>query len=969
MNRYLIIFSLVMTCLFQPARGYETPVHAHMTKNGFDRSILSVNNQDIYQRLGFDRLEADYPFNAQNSLCDSYADPSPAWLTVFTAPNESEVKFRCVTSYEQRVMPLSYSGRQYAPLLPEFPTPPGATPHLRFEAWLMRGAIREDDVADRYFTTTDRPDVDPWVDRTRVFNHFYSPVTNSPDSVQVSAMGVGSLNWALGEADPFAGSSQIPDPTRGNHFSYMDARRAYFLALTYRELLPPGQPFPDVNARLESAIRMRLWSTTLKSVGHVVHLMQDQASPQHSRGEPHNHTCTFPGSEFNQDFVTRTFENFINFRLVSRYNNQVQGQPYIATNDCEEAKWLNEFDLGGQRVPENIAPWNNIYPTPMFAVQRKFFTTRAPTDPTDPALLPRATLNTRAGIGDYANRGFYTQDYQQGRYQSPPAPNSPEFVLGTNNPVFVPGKGQVRLQSMYWPVPDPIAGGFVDAGLDPAGRAPIASRSQWCILTSQYTTSCDLTTMLTLRNYNQMADMLIPRATAYTTGMINFFFRGKLEVTPIDQALFGVLNQTEPHTMDSAGFPRVPATGRIFGFTKIRLKVRNTTDVITESGTNANVPQTVGVGKLYAVARYHRNACYKPDLSGERVQRYAPAPQLIIDEPACGTLPTRTAYQEISVSAPLTIASTTDLPGGDGTTPAALEKLFDFSVDPIPVNATDLFIQVVYRGQLGAETDGIAVGIYDVREPTFVAAYNGTDYYSGATGWLPQVSGSVPQRGVDVLELCAGIPSRLVFRATGSAGNPAMDFPSQVPGVGLVAGVARLAVITARPLPNERFILRVQPKMLPPPSPLSFTGPYKGQQRQADRELYTGVGTNVLPAPSFCQAIPPTAGTSFWCFDPIQQRRGTRLGDLAQAVFYNSTGIVSPPDVDSVPLPPFAATKPLVGGTIEIAFNNSGALSNCPTQPALLNDPDAQAKQRWIELREEGLSVGIEIGDGVSPRQ
>ena len=128
------------------------------------------------------------------------------------------------------------------------------------------------------------------------------------------------------------------------------------------------------------------------------------------------------------------------------------------------------------------------------------------------------------------------------------------------------------------------------------------------------------------------------------------------------------------------------------------------------------------MGKLVAIARYHRNPCYKPDLSGERRVAYAPAAAFgVITEPVC-PMGLRTEFQEISVSAELPITAEADLPGGrGGTAPASLEKVFDFSADPIPVNATDLFIQVVYRGQLGEETDGIAVANLDVQEPTFYA--------------------------------------------------------------------------------------------------------------------------------------------------------------------------------------------------------------------------------------------------------
>jgi hypothetical protein len=771
MNRYLTFIVSTWIGGLGLAVAHEMPVHAYMTKNGFDRSVLAVNNQELFQRLGFDRLEPDYPFNVQNNQCNSYADALPNWINgPFEGPNDTNVRFRCVTTYEQRLMPLPYSGRQYAPLGQEFPLPPGATPQLRFEAWLMRGAIREDDIAIKYYPIEDRPDIDPWQERTRVFNHFYSPVTNSTDSVLVVGLGgIGSLNWAMGEADPFSGNTQIPDPMRGNHFSYFDARRAYFLALTYREVRLPAQ----TTARVESDVRMRLWSTALKSLGHVVHLMQDQASPQHSRGEPHNHTCNGVASAVNQDLATRTFENFINFRLVFRFNERIsQGDPYLATNDCEEAKWIKLFQQAGQDTPDAIGPWNAAYPIPSFAVQRKFFTTRAAGDATDPAQLPRTTLNTRAGLGDYANRGFYTQDYQQGRYLSPPTLSSPEFALGTSDTVFVPGKGQVRLQSMYWAVPDAVVPGFVDVGLQ-NGRAPIASKGQWCFLAGAPEPNCQLVSMLTLRNYNQMADMLIPRATAYTTGMINFFFRGKIAIeVPVD-GLFAAADHSIAHTVDSDGYPRCTNTvtsgadtwcvaTRIYGFTKLRLKIRNDTAPITESGTNQVVPQsmvstganpTTGANAgLYAIARYHRNPCYKPDLSGERTVNAGG----VITEPSNCPNGTRTPFQEISVSAPKVLTAA-EL---NGTTATAVS--FNFINDPIPINATDLIIQVVYRGQLGEETDGIAVGSYDVKEPSYVTMWNNSDWGACNGAWVfNSFTGTCLPNGnvlrtIDLTNFCVG---------------------------------------------------------------------------------------------------------------------------------------------------------------------------------------------------------------------
>jgi len=920
-------FGVIVSVLPMASFAYETPTHAFMTKAAFDRSDLAVNSAELYARLGFDRLDINQPFQtgfpdgcigpATTFERDSaYVDARGNWLVgANVPPDTSNAFFRCPQIYERRNMRPEYSGRTRAPSAT--PPQPGPTPQLRFEAWLMRGVIREDDVAANYYTTPDRPDEDPWGEKTRVLNHFYSPVTNDKDYTGTpTEPSTGALPWALGEADPFA-QNQLPDPTRGNHFSYMDARRAYFFALTYKQ-----QPATANTAFTDSRVRMSLWSTTLKSLGHIVHLLQDQASPQHSRGEPHNHTCNSDEKlafALNQDIATRTYENFINYRLTNDFNAQTPTDRYQATNDCEEAIWLRLFRQGDQAPPAPIAPWTTrVYPVPKFPLQRMFFTTRNPGDPTDPANVPVNTINARRGLGDYANRGFYTQDYQAGRYLSPPAANSPQFVESTPEILQIPGLGPLRVTNLSWAVPDPVQPGFADEGLDANGRVPIISQTVWCRLTAM---GCNDLTMLSLRNYNQMADMLIPRAIAYSTGMINFFFRGKLIVDPIPQRVFAVMNQGDPHTMNADGYPIRTSNGQIFGFEKIRLRVRNSTDPITESGTNNVVPQVVGTGKLVAVARYHRNPCYKPDLTGERVLDF----NNTLTEPNCPQ-GMRTNYQEISVSAPLTITGNASLPFGT-TIAESVEKVFDFAADPIPVNATDLFIQLVYRGQLGEETDGIAVGTVDTQEPTIVGAWNNTDHYYSNVGfnWLIQNGSNFAHRGIDSLSICTGSPSALVYRYASPQDGLNIPFLNGT----LNPGIVRLALINAKfPTPSNQQPYRMVPTLNAPPlMQLRFTQS-RGQLRQASQEIFTSAMP--LPAPVQCQMAEPT-GMPFWCFDPIKRRRGQPIGDALQPMYFATGGGSDATDVDLPPaLPVYSGLRPVVGGTVH--FNTDAILMACPAQ-------------------------------------
>jgi hypothetical protein len=260
MNKTVIATVLILTSC--ELYSYEMPVHARVTQVAFDRSDLTVNATELFFRLGFDRLELNHPFQTRFETCspvvqgntDAYVDANGRWLTgTATAPDDTNVKRRCTLDYERRLMPPEFSGRPRNPNAQ--PSQPGATPQLRFEAWLMRGAIREDDIEQKYFTSADRPDADPWGDQTRVFNHFYNPVKNERGTL---AFGIESIRWALGEDAPFAGATQVPDPDRSNHFSYADARRAYFQALTYKAVRAPGQPFPATTRALCAALELGL---------------------------------------------------------------------------------------------------------------------------------------------------------------------------------------------------------------------------------------------------------------------------------------------------------------------------------------------------------------------------------------------------------------------------------------------------------------------------------------------------------------------------------------------------------------------------------------------------------------------------------------------------------------------------------------------------------------------------------------
>src|SRR5690606_36101530 len=143
---------------------------------------------------------------------------------------------------------------------------------------------------------------------------------------------------------------------------------------------------------------------------------------------------------------------------------------------------------------------------------------------------------------------------------------------------------------------------------------------------------------------------------------------------PVD-GLFAVTDHGIAHSVNADGYPictnTVPPevagdpplcqSGGVFGFTKLRVKIRNDTPAIVESGTGASVPQDMtgtvfppgpNDPRLVAVARYHRTRCYQPNLAGESTVDYAGTVT-----PVTCPQGNRTNFQEILVSQPATVSA------------------------------------------------------------------------------------------------------------------------------------------------------------------------------------------------------------------------------------------------------------------------------------------------------------------------
>jgi len=212
-------------------------------------------------------------------------------------------------------------------------------------------------------------------------------------------------------------------------------------------------------------------------------------------------------------------------------------------------------------------------------------------------------------------------------------------------------------------------------------------------------------------NYDDQMRLLIPRAVAYSAGLLDFFFRGRMQISLPDEGVYGIVDHSQ---FSAPNAPTVVLTG-FKGFKQIRLRLSNTTPAIITTPDLKTVPQPMTSGTLVAVLKFHRNACYSDRLDGEITD-----PQQL---PLC-----RTTEEEIVVSDPVKVPADQGAVPMSDANPSSAEFTFKFSDNAaLPVNAWDVVLLVVYRGQLGSEADAVVVETKDISEPTFITTFNDTD--------------------------------------------------------------------------------------------------------------------------------------------------------------------------------------------------------------------------------------------------
>jgi hypothetical protein len=503
----------------------------------------------------------------------------------------------------------------------------------------------------------------------RPVNHFFDPTTGNPLSVLVippellqwlGGIDYTSPDWALEDNNKTA-------PISAQIFSYAHARNYFFDALTYSTVTSPTPQ----SAQADAAYRAQSWGKVFQAIGQVMHHIQDMAQPQHVRNEPHLDKGDWHvgNVQLNPFYHPSLYENYTLTKDISSLLTTTYPALDLTVFTTPRSLWIN----GGK----GIAEFTNS----------NFFSARTNIghDPynlpvLDPTLVDSENIQTLCPpptcpstfTGTMTFYGSQVADQNTG---GPPTPNS----RAVTNSIF-------------------------SADLKSMGKSPIYTLNRF--------------------NFDAAQQFLIPRAVAYSAALINYFFRGQMQISLPDEGVYAVVDHTTFAGSD-------PATG---GFSAVKLKLQNLTPGKDAQGNPIVTPITEGAPRaLIAIAKFHRNRCYRADLSGE----YG-SPGVAWDQPcpyiAQDTQPSRSPIEEIAVSAPVSV------PIGINSGPQ--ELTFDFSQNVIPISATDLFLQVVYSGKLGSESDAVVVATKDISEPTYVYEWFGADQELYCAPWPNTTTGS-----------------------------------------------------------------------------------------------------------------------------------------------------------------------------------------------------------------------------------
>ena len=592
--------------------------------------------------------------------------------------------------------------------------------------WLEEGANYEDDGSK----------LDSLKGNARFNNHFHHPlkpwVSAGLNDIQT---GESSVLWAQD------GAKQTT--TVGGDWSWNHIRGFYFRALT----------------STTDAERQVYFAQTFRGLGQQIHLIQDAAVPAHVRNDAHPLDAM---QHYHTEFVSQYFEswakdnsnkinsfatNTVIFPTVSFevfHNDSTLGKdltPITQLIDTDQYTGMNpsaSFSIGlAEYTNANFFSDDTIFATETYAADHKHFSPFPRQNSTnlqsllDQSLLPEVVI----AFDGKPDVGFWIQKVRDGEN------TINHFVKPTYTWMKLLKKiqvvGSVYLRSFY-----------IDE-------------------------MCN----------EDYARLLIPRAVGYSAALLNYFFRGQINLelheddpsqyvisNDSDEPLHGVFSlyyddktgnrklyktsvissgvatveahsTSNPFTFDDPTDAQSPGTfmlvfqgtmgnengavvGRVVKLKKIEITAPDRCLFAITDG--AKLPQQFTMMTAKVRPTNFDGAIQSGTLQAiaKYKERIDYQPDLSADPPTAASRKSDFSY---STSAPITL-SADDIAALNGTSQKAFT--FDFSGSAIPAGITDLYLNVLFTGTVDNATDTItAFGIKDLSEPMHLIYWNDTDRF------------------------------------------------------------------------------------------------------------------------------------------------------------------------------------------------------------------------------------------------
>jgi hypothetical protein len=539
---------------------------------------------------------------------------------------------------------------------------------LSIKDWLAKGAELEDagNIAQLA------------VGYGRSFNHFHNPLKPWENAglddwiilPPFHVTGESSLIWAQD------GTKQATYIDIEGDWSWQKVREYYYTALT-------GEDSTGAVVAPDQAKKNEYFARTFKGLGHQMHLLQDTAVPDHVRNDAHPEDSMFGKSPFNGSayFESWAKEKGIFLRCLLEKHSSL---PPDILSKCQQYG-INEgvnIEYYFPSVSFNVS-YNGLAPTTQLFDAEEY-------NGTNPS------ISLTQGLSEYTNANFFSEDtifaaerysVDNGHYFPYPKITSTDlqnYLAGTKPEETVVGEDG-----------DTDTGIWISKNTDGENIKHFVRTGK---LTKWYYNIFGEGSLFYSSFYRDekchedYAEKLIPRAVGYSAGLLDYFFRGSIEITLPNGGIYSLTNNPDA------------------GFTRITLLAKNTTsngDEITD-------------GSIELVVRYK-----------------------IAQEDPFQSYPVQTTndftYTVIPVSNNIRFIPK-DIP---------VELIFDAVQNTIiPLNATDVYLQIVYKGKLGNEEGAVAVGFKDISEPTPVDLFNNMDkvcingkwYIAGSDEALSQVN-------------------------------------------------------------------------------------------------------------------------------------------------------------------------------------------------------------------------------------